>query len=40
MKSYTPSRISATAFFSRVSLENWLTSSISAPARSMVDGIA
>ena len=28
------------AFFSRSSRENWLTSSISAPARSIVDGIA
>jgi hypothetical protein len=40
MKSYEPSRTGSSARLSRPSRENWLTSSISAPARSIVDVIA
>ena len=39
-KSYRPSLIGSNAFFSLLSRENWLTSSISAPARSIVEGTA
>ena len=40
MKSYTPSLTGSMAFFNLDSLENWDTSSISAPARSIVAGTA
>ena len=39
-KSYRPSLTGSSARFRRVSRENWLTSSISAPARSIVEGTA